>query len=131
MRSYRSRQLLLLPRQQQQQMYLPGGVILRLSNSRARIIALALLFAACICMPLGSEGFPMDVTRNAELQQQKEQQLQQEQQLQRQEQALALMSLHEKYSPPNCKYHPLPTSLNSFGFLNNNGGCIMPNARQT
>ncbi|KAL8434896.1 hypothetical protein Efla_000707 [Eimeria flavescens] len=67
----------------------------------------------------------MDVARNAEMQQQKEQQLQQEQRQRQQEEALALLSLHEKYSPPNCKYHPLPTSLNSFGFLNSSGELLI------
>lgn len=124
MRSHSGRQRL-LPRQQLQQIHLSGGLTLRLLSSRSRVAAVALLVAACICTPLGSGGFPMDAARNAELQQQKEQKLQQEQQLQRQEQALALMSLHEKYSPPNCKYHPLPTSLNSFGFLNNSGELLI------
>ncbi|KAL8269942.1 hypothetical protein Esti_006130 [Eimeria stiedai] len=80
-----------------------------------------LLTAACMCGPLNCSAFPMDVARNAEMQQQKEQQLQQEQLRKQQEEALALLSLHEKYSPPNCKYHPLPASLNSFGFLHNSG----------
>lgn len=44
-----------------------------------------------------------------------------EQQLNQQEEALALLALHEKYSPPNCKYHPLPKSLNSLDFLSENG----------
>ncbi|XP_026190358.1 uncharacterized protein LOC113146624 [Cyclospora cayetanensis] len=67
----------------------------------------------------------MDVTRNAELQKQKEEQQQKEQQEQRQQEALALLSLHEKYSPPNCKYHPLPSSLNSFGFVSYNGELLI------
>ncbi|KAL8431500.1 hypothetical protein ACSSS7_005209 [Eimeria intestinalis] len=84
-------------------------------------VSLLLLISACMCGPLICSGFPMDVARNAEMQQQKEQELQQEQRRKQQEEALALLSLHEKYSPPNCKYHPLPASLNAFGFLNNSG----------
>ncbi|KAL8449286.1 hypothetical protein Emag_003670 [Eimeria magna] len=89
---------------------------------KSRLAASVLLLTvACMCGSLNCSAFPMDVARNAEMQQQKEQQLQQEQRRKQQEEALALLSLHEKYSPPNCKYHPLPASLNSFGFLNNSG----------
>ncbi|KAL8447304.1 hypothetical protein Emed_004515 [Eimeria media] len=92
------------------------------SALKSRMAAsLLLLTAACTLGLLSCSAFPMDVARNAEMQQQKERQLQQEQRLKQQEEALALLSLHEKYSPPNCKYHPLPSSLNSFGFLNNSG----------
>ncbi|CDI83216.1 hypothetical protein, conserved [Eimeria acervulina] len=89
--------------------------------------AVCLLLIACVCCWAAPAvlGFPMDATRNAELQQQREQQQQQQQQQEREQAALALLTLHEKYSPPNCKYHPLPFSLNSFSLLSNNGEIIL------
>ncbi|CDJ37316.1 hypothetical protein, conserved [Eimeria tenella] len=122
------------PLQQQQQRARGAAAVLRLLSCCSRAAcssfgafflllssSLLLLLLACIVAPLGCLGFPMDAARNAELQQQRQQEQEQQQQQQREEAALALLSLHEKYSPPNCKYHPLPSSLDSFGLLNNNG----------